>query len=97
MNKYQIAKKEKGICLTCDDPAVPGKTRCKRCLEVIAAKQRIYYQRKCSSDPDYAKKQREYYKKWMERNPDKVAVYKSRRAEYNRRYTWGGLYEDTKE
>lgn len=94
MNKYQIAKREKGICLTCDEPAVPGKTRCKRCLEITAVKQKMYYQNKIKNDPLYLKKRREYIKQWEKKNPDKVAVYKERRTEYNRRYNWKGVDDD---
>jgi len=93
MNKYQIAKREKGLCLTCDDPAVPGKSRCKKCLELAKVKQRMYYQNKVENDPEFLKKRNEYFKQWCKKNPDKVAVYKERKSEYNRRYEWSGVLD----
>ena len=90
MNKYQIAKKEKGICINCDSPAVPRRSRCQQCLDFVAAKQRIKYQTQ-KNDPEYVKRRREYMRIWREKNPEKVAVYKTRQTEYNKRYNWKGL------
>lgn len=92
MNKYQKYRFENGLCLDCSERAVPGKTRCYRCLQIIAVKAKMRYQERMN-DPEYRNKQREYQKKWKEDHPENMAVYKSRRSEYNRRYRWGGLHD----
>lgn len=89
MDRHRQWKKENGYCLDCDEKAVVGKTRCYRCLQIIAVKQKIRYKEQ-SKDPAYIEKRREYQKKWQEKNPEKMAVYKSRKPMYNRRYFYGG-------
>lgn len=90
MNKYQLYRKANGLCISCGEIAVPGKTRCIGCLQVAAAKQRIKYQERIAADPEsFRRERREYVKKWQERNPEKVALYKSRKSQYNRKYFYG--------
>ena len=88
MNKYQY-RKENGLCVSCGDRAVPGRTRCIGCLQVAAAKQKIRYQER---GEEYRKAKYEYVKKWQKNNPERMEVYKSRKSEYNKRYLWSGVY-----
>lgn len=85
MNKYQQYRKDNGLCLDCNEKAAPGKSRCYRCLQIIAAKQRIRYQ----TDPEYRERTREYKRQWEKDNPEKMAVYKARKSMYNRKYFYG--------
>ena len=88
MNKYYQYRKENGLCVSCGDRAVPGKTRCVGCLQIAAVKQKQRYR---DGGDAYREAKYRYVKKWQEEHPEKVAVYKSRRTEYNRRYNWQGL------
>lgn len=90
MNNWYKYRKENGLCVSCGDRAVPGKTRCLGCLQIAAAKQRMRYQ---DGGDAYRKAKYQYVKKWQKENPEKMEVYKSRRSEYNKRYNWGGVYE----
>lgn len=88
MNKYQQYRRENGLCIDCAEKAAPGKSRCYRCLQIIAAKQKIRYHEQ-SNDPEYTEKRREYQKKWQENHPDRMAVYRERKSMYNRKYFYG--------
>lgn len=88
MNKYQQYRKDNGLCLDCNERAAPGKTRCYRCLQIIAVKQRERYHERMN-DPEYKKEKREYQKRWKENHPEKMEVYKARKSMYNRKYFYG--------
>lgn len=90
MNKYQQYRKDNGLCLDCNEVAAPGKTRCYKCLQIIAAKQRIRDQEKRDADPDgYRRAKNMYRKEWEKRNPEKMAVYRERKSMYNHKYFMG--------
>jgi hypothetical protein len=88
MNIYQQYRRDNGLCLDCNEVAAPGKTRCYRCLQIIAVKQRERYHERMN-DPEYKKKKREYQKRWKENHPEKMEVYKARKSMYNRKYFYG--------
>lgn len=88
MNKYYQYRRSQGLCVDCGERAAEGKTRCYRCLQIIAVKQRERYQER-ANDKAYKEKRREYQKEWQDKNPEKMAVYKSRKPMYNRRYIYG--------
>ena len=80
-------RKGKGLCVVCGNtPAVSGRTRCEFC-----AKRNNYMCRQYNKNktPQQIEARKEYMKKWIEQNPEKMEVYKSRRSEYNRRYRYG--------
>lgn len=83
--RYQY-KKQNGICVNCDNPAVAGKTRCAVCAKIDSIKNKMRYAE--LTQEEKAKKS-EYLKKWWNEHPDKVTVYRSRKSEYNRRYREG--------
>lgn len=90
MKKYRAMQKELGICYNCGCVVEDGRTRCKECLEKNAKAQRERTRRMLEQyGDDYRRAKNEYMKKWQSENPDKVAVYKSKRTEYNRKYTYG--------
>ena len=92
MNKYQQYRKDNGLCLDCGEMAAKGKTRCIRCLQIIAAKQKMREHQKREADPEgYREAKNRYRRNWEEKNPDKVAVYRQRKSEYNKRYNWAFL------
>lgn len=78
--------KDLGLCVDCKERAEPGKTRCLRCLHIIAAKERF---RREDETPEHRKKRMEYHKNWQETHPENMKKYKSRKSEYNRRYRNG--------
>ena len=78
MNKYQQYRKENGICLDCNEMAAPGKTRCIRCLQRIAAKQKI-------RDEKNKETKRLYQKEWVKKHPDKVKEYRKKYYDENYR------------
>ena len=88
MNIYQQYRYDNGLCLDCNEVAAPGKTRCYRCLQIIAVKQKMRYQERMN-DPEYREKQKKYHKEWEKNNPEKMAVYKARKSMYNRKYFLG--------
>ena len=83
--KYQY-RKQNGLCVICESPAVSGKTRCAMCARICNAKTRMRYEK---LTPEQKTKKSEYWKKWCYAHPEKVAVYNSRKSEYNRRYRNG--------
>lgn len=85
MNKYQKYRKDNGLCLDCNEIAAPGKTRCYRCLQIIAVKEKERYR----NDPEYRERKRAYQRKWCEDHPDRMAVYRERKSMYNHKYFMG--------
>lgn len=83
--KYQY-RKQNGLCVRCGSTAVDGKIRCDVCAKMESIKQRIKY---AERTPEQKAKKREYLKKWLADHPERVAVYNSRKSEYNRRYREG--------
>jgi hypothetical protein len=83
--KYQY-RKQNGLCVICESPAVSGKTRCAMCAKIYNTKARMRYEK---LTPEEKEKISEYWKKWWNAHPEKVAVYNSRKSEYNRRYREG--------
>ena len=89
--RLRAMRKAQGLCYNCGEPT-GGKTRCEWCLKKMALAQKERERKKLELlGDDYRQAKREYMKKWLAENPDKVAVYKSRKSEYNRRYAG---YED---
>ena len=80
--KYYM-RKAHGLCVRCGDPADDGKTRCKICARIEALKSRGYYHK---MDENKKSKKTMQIKEWLANNPDRVEIYKLRKAEYNRRY-----------
>ena len=76
------------LCIECGERAKDGSTRCIGCLQYQAAMAKLRRERYTDEDK---KAVYEYHKKWLADHPDRVEVYKSRKSEYNRRYTYGGL------
>ena len=90
MTELYKYRKDNGLCWTCGEKAEPGKTRCLRCAQIATAKEKMRREEKIRMyGDDYRRAKREYQRKWQEKNPDKVAVYKSRKPEYNKRYKGG--------
>ena len=78
------------LCVNCGEKTDTGKTRCLRCAQIACAKERLRREEKIAMyGDDYRRAKNEYMKRWREENPDKVAVYKSRKQEYNKRYNRG--------
>ena len=82
-----LYRKANGLCWGCGEIAEPGKTRCLRCAQIATAKEKMRREEniKLYGD-DYRQAKREYQKSWAMKNPEKVAVYKDRKSEYNRKY-----------
>lgn len=85
MNKYQQYRKDNGLCLDCNERAAPGKTRCYRCLQIIAVKEKERYR----NDPEYRERKKAYQKQWCEKHPERMAVYRERKSMYNHKYFMG--------
>ena len=85
-NSLYYVRKEQGLCVTCGDPAQEGKTQCEMCAKLQRIKQKMYR----DALPDEAK-QRQYMRvrEWLAAHPERVAEYKRRKTEYNRRYREG--------
>lgn len=85
MNKRELYhyRRENGLCVNCGEPAVEGKTRCVSCAQFECAKAKSRY---ASLTPQ--EKHMRYLRemRWRKRNPEKVAIYKSRQTQYNKRY-----------
>lgn len=88
MNQYYQYRRSQGLCVDCGERAAEGKTRCYRCLQIIAVKQKMRYQEQANG-PAYREQRREYQKKWQENHPDRMAVYRERKSMYNRKYFYG--------
>ncbi len=86
-HKRYYERKERGLCVICGTTnAIPGKTRCEFC-----AKRNNYMCKgyRAKQTPQQIEARKEYMKEWRKNNPEKMAVYKSRTSEYNRRYRNG--------
>lgn len=86
--KWYLYRKENHLCVNCGERTNGGNTRCERCRQILAVKEKERYE-KLSDDEKHEK----YLKNlaWRKKNPDKVAVYSKRKSDYNRKYNWGGL------
>lgn len=92
MTKEELYKyrRKNNLCVLCGERAEQGKSRCLGCAQVEAAKERIRREERIKMyGDDYRRAKNEYLKKWKEKNPEKVAVYKTRKHEYNKRYNRG--------
>lgn len=88
MSRIYEYRKKQGLCVNCGEVAASGKTRCIRCAQIEAVKALDRYHHKVHTDA-YRDARSQYEKKWRESNPEKMAMYKSRKSEYNRRYNNG--------
>ena len=79
-------RKALGLCIVCSSPAVDGKTRCALCAKMDRYKEKI---RRDKMTQQQKEKRKEYLKNWQKNNPEKMAIYESRKSEYNRRYRNG--------
>lgn len=79
---YQY-RRENGLCVNCGERAVPGKSRCTSCAQVECIKARIRY---AALSP--REKHMRYLREseWRDRNPERVAAYKLRQPQYNKKY-----------
>ena len=85
MNKHDQYwyRKEHHLCVNCGRPNDNGKTRCEECNEFIKLKQNERYKNLPAEEKARrVQKHREY----LEQNPEKVALYKSRQPIYGKRY-----------
>lgn len=93
LNVTYYNRKAKGLCVKCGDPAIPGKTICEACRAIYRVKSKEY------RDSWSAEKKEKIYAKvvaWQESHPERMAEYKKRKPEYNRRQreaTYGSGYE----
>lgn len=76
-------RREKGLCVRCGLPAADGRTRCGACAEAENRRMRRHYH---SMSAEKRQERNAYIKAWLADHPENVAVYKSRKREYNRRY-----------
>lgn len=80
-------RKENGLCVNCGEILDGGTaTRCLRCAQIERVKAHERYER-LSPEEKAKKRQREC--EWRKRNPEKVAIYKSRQVQYNKKYREG--------
>ena len=80
--KY-YARKAQGLCARCGDPAEAGKMRCAMCAKIENVKAREYYHR--LTEKQKAEKIARQMR-WKADNPERMEVYRLRKADYNRRY-----------
>ena len=85
-NSLYYVRKAQGLCVTCGDPAQAGKTQCETCAKFQRIKQKMY-----RDALPYEEKQRQYMRvrEWLAAHPERVAEYKRRKSEYNRKYREG--------
>ena len=79
-------RKAHGLCVCCGGRAKAGRTRCEWCGKREAMNARERYSQMTG---EQKKLKYESVRKWMNKHPDNVAIYKSRKHEYNRRYLNG--------
>lgn len=92
MSKEELYKyrRQNHLCVNCGERADGNKSRCIRCAQIETVKAHIRREEKIKMyGDDYRRAKNEYMKKWKKKNPEKVAVYKSRKGEYNRNYKKG--------
>ena len=83
MNKHYWYRKAHGLCVDCGKKNDNGKTRCNECGTFLRLKQNERY--KNMSAEEKARKVQKH-REYLEQNPEKAALYKSRQPEYNKRY-----------
>ncbi len=77
MNKYQLYRRQHGMCISCGEKVIDGRSRCPACLRRIADHQRVYEERKKKDNPDaYYQAKRQYQKKWADKTREHVREYK---------------------
>ena len=80
--KYLYCK-EHHLCVDCGQPTDGITTRCEACKEFIRKKENVRYHKLSAEEK---KKRAQYHREWLEKHPEKVALYKSRIPEYGKRY-----------
>ena len=75
--------KNRKACVKCGKPAEKGKVHCSVCLQMLRVKQKQRYR---ELTEEQRMKKRVSHKLWLEKNPDKKALYLERQRERNRRY-----------
>ena len=84
MNKYQLYRREHGMCIDCGAKVMDGRSRCPGCLRKVADRQRMYEAKKKMDNPDaYYQAKRQYQKKWADKNREYVRAYKRKWYEEN--------------
>lgn len=83
-SEYENAR-SRNECVKCGKPT-DGKAHCPMCLKVLRVKQK---QRYAELTDEQRKKMYLKNLRYLAENPDKKALYASRRAEYQRRYMLG--------
>lgn len=76
-------RRKNGLCVNCGERAVQGKSRCIGCAQIECAKAKIRYAA-LSPKEKHMRYLRE--SEWRDRNPERVATYKSRQTQYNKKY-----------
>lgn len=76
-------RRKNGLCVNCGEIANGSQTRCLLCRQIERVKARSRY---ATLSPE--EKHQRYLKEqaWRDAHPEKVAAYKSRKPEYDRRY-----------
>lgn len=83
-HKQYWYRRDNRLCVICGKTLLSTeKTRCEECAAFLRAKQNEYY--KNLPIEEKVRKIRKH-KEYLENHPEKVALYKSRQSEYNRRY-----------
>ena len=77
-------RKAHGLCVQCGAEAVQGKTKCETCADFDKMYMKEKYHR---MTPEQKAHKLARDKAWLMAHPDRVAEYKRRKPEYNRRYT----------
>lgn len=80
--KLYLESKKNYDCVKCGKPTW-GKAHCDDCLKMIRVKQK---QRYMELTDEQKMRKRIYNREWLEKNPDKKALYLERQRERNRRY-----------
>lgn len=82
-------RRANNLCVNCGDKS-DGHAYCEDCRQIIRIKYKDRWDKR-SEEEKQAKREyhREYRKEYLRRKPEKAALYKSRRSEYNRRYRNG--------
>ena len=85
MNKHEQYwyRKAHGLCVNCGKPNDNGKTRCEECSVFLRFKQNERY-KNMSAEEKALKVQK--HREYLEQNPEKAALYKSRQPIYGKRY-----------
>ena len=73
-------RKMNGLCVECGEVSQKGKTRCIRCAQIDAAKQKI---RAESYTEEHKKQRKAYIKTWYKNHPNKNREYQQRYRDEN--------------